>query len=187
MNDEDAKVAELWARVVELEKKAQLCLEDWNGEDWLDFARAATEISDKLAIPLGPAEAQLRELCGSGKIRAITLPLDVNEAPQFIPPSRWWREDVDFKTVLAVSYSDLLYWLDQQPTPKPTPERTPERGKVPLIIDHLKEMFPDGVPDPSRCPRKKLRADLLAKDKSLAPLDEATLKRAIDLIRNDPN
>jgi hypothetical protein len=83
MNDEDAKVAELWAKIVELEKKAQLRLEDWNGEDWLEFARAAVEISDKLAIPLGPAEAQLRELCGSGKIRAITLPLDVNEAPEF--------------------------------------------------------------------------------------------------------
>ena len=107
MNDEDAKVAELWARVVELEKKAQLCLEDWNGEDWLDFARAATEISDKLAIPLGPAEAQLRELCGSGKIRAITLPLDVNEAPQFIPRAdgggKMWISKLSSQSAIATS------------------------------------------------------------------------------------
>ena len=136
MNDEEAKVAELWARVAELDRKAQLCLEDWNGEDWLDFARAATEISDKLAIPLGPAEAQLRELCGSGKIRAITLPLDVNEAPQFIPPSRWWREDVDFKTVLAVSYSDLLYWLDQQKPEEVQDDPKPRTSYRRNLVEH---------------------------------------------------
>ena len=107
MNDEEAKVAELWARVAELDRKAQLCLEDWNGEDWLDFARAATEISDKLAIPLGPAEAQLRELCGSGKIRAITLALDVNEAPQFIPRAdgggKMWISKLSSQSAIATS------------------------------------------------------------------------------------
>jgi hypothetical protein len=34
---------------------------------------------------------------------------------------------VDFKTVLGVSYSDLVYWLDQQPKPEEDPDPKPTR------------------------------------------------------------
>ena len=97
---------------------------------------------------------------------------------------------------------DFRYWLNKQSVLEVncsfTISRTaakPKRGKVPLIIDHLKQMFPaekfpDGVPDPAQCPRKTLRANLLAKEKRLDPLNEATLKSAIDeynlTIGNDP-
>ena len=55
-----------------------------------------------------------------------------------------------------------------------------EAGKHPRIKAHLAEMLPNGVPDPAHCPRKTLKADLLKRDPSLNPLDEATLKSAID-------
>jgi hypothetical protein len=41
-------------------------------------------------------------------------------------------------------------------------------------------MFPNGVPDPAHCPRKTLKADLLKRDPGLKPLDDATLKSAIE-------
>ena len=90
---------------------------------------------------------------------------------------------------VMVNAEDLRYWLNQQPA---SPAKAkPRHGKVPLIIDHLTQMFPGKpVPDPVDCNRKNLKADLLAKDKRLVPLDEATLKSAIDqynlLLRNDP-
>jgi hypothetical protein len=103
---------------------------------------------------------------------------------------------------VLVNGDDFRYWLNKQSVLEVncsfTISRTaakPKRGKVPLIIDHLTRMFPpekfpDGVPDYAHCPRKELKADLGAKDKRLAGLDEGTLKSAVDqfnlLIRNDP-
>jgi hypothetical protein len=79
--------------------------------------------------------------------------------------------------------ADLRRWLVR---PKP---RT---GKRPRIIAYLGEMFPNTrVPEPADYQRKALKADLLQRDRSLSPLDEETLKAAIDeynrSIRNDPN
>jgi hypothetical protein len=95
---------------------------------------------------------------------------------------------------IFVSRDDFQYWLDELKPPSgtgPAKEKKPAKGgKAPLIIEHLKELYPQGVPDPSHCPRKALKADLLARDKRLEPLDDATLKSAIDAfnhsIRNDP-
>jgi hypothetical protein len=87
-----------------------------------------------------------------------------------------------------VNGDDFQHWLDNL---RPVPQPKSPGGKVPLIIDHLRSMFPKGgVPDASHCPRKQLRADLVKRDKRLEPLDDATLKSAIDAfnrsIRNDP-
>ncbi len=53
-------------------------------------------------------------------------------------------------------------------------------GKRPRIKVYLAEHHPKGVPSPAHCPRKILRSDLLDWDSNLAPLDEGTLKLAID-------
>ncbi len=61
---------------------------------------------------------------------------------------------------------------------------------------YLMEHYPEGVPSRADYPRKALKADLLNRDRNLHPLDESTLKKAIDehtatraasvLIRSDP-
>ena len=56
----------------------------------------------------------------------------------------------------------------------------PSVEKIPRILEYLAGYFPEGVPDPAYLPRKALRADLLKWDPDLDPLDEATLKKAID-------
>jgi len=62
----------------------------WDGEEWVYFHWAASEISDKLAIPSRSAKAHLRKLCASGEIRAISsAESDLLEEPAPIPPSRW--------------------------------------------------------------------------------------------------
>ena len=78
---------------------------------------------------------------------------------------------------IAVSTDDLAYWLDKQTEPKPTQGAF---GKVPLIIDQLRQLYPEGVPDRAHCPREPLKADLLKRDKRLSPLDLKTLRSAID-------
>jgi hypothetical protein len=188
-------IAGLWPHALTLKESFRRSpyLGIWNGDEWLDFVYAATEVSSRLGIPEGPAQARLRKLCADGEVRAITSEAEevCQQEPTIIPPSRWRTEDVDLTVPsthqVAVSEGDFRYWLDQQPSkPTSTPRSAAERGKVPLIIPYLKQMFPEGVPDPAHYSRKQLRSDLLAKYKNLAPLDDATLKRAIDLIRNDP-
>jgi hypothetical protein len=215
----------------------------WHGENWLDFYLAAAEVAEKLAIPLGPAQAHLRKLCASGDIRAIMseiLPdrvmpdsaitsskvearesetgvlkgksleelalelktlrslnelleenLRLNEEvqygePELIPPSRWRSEDVDLmpRHLVAVSDNDLSYWLNQQ-KPPPQASAPQERGKVPRIKSLLAKLYPDGVPAPAYCNRKKLAGQLLKDDPSLSPLDPKTLKSAIDELNAD--
>ena len=82
---------------------------------------------------------------------------------------------------VMVNAEDFRYWLSKQPAAPPG-KSPPRHGKVPLIIDYLKEMFPGKlVPDPAFCSRKKLKADLLEKDQErLFPLDVKTLKDAVD-------
>ena len=94
-----------------------------------------------------------------------------------------WVHLRDENRWFKVNRSDLRRWFDE-----PAQQAV---GKRPRIKSHLANLYPDGVPDPAFCPRKDLKADLLSRDKRLAPLDEATLKTAIDeynsSIRNDPN
>jgi hypothetical protein len=92
---------------------------------------------------------------------------------------------------IFVNGDDFQHWLNElKPSSGTRAEKPSKGGKAPLIIEHLKTLFPEGVPEPALCPRKALKADLLARDKRLEPLDDATLKSAIDAfnysIRNDP-
>ena len=65
---------------------------------------------------------------------------------------------------------------------KPNTETLASRsvGKQPRILKYLSEHFPDGVPEPGLYPRKTLQFEILEKDPGLRPLDEATLKKAIE-------
>lgn len=53
-------------------------------------------------------------------------------------------------------------------------------GKQPRIAEYLSEHFPTGVPEPGLYPRKILRSDVLKWDPDLGPLDESTLKKAVE-------
>ena len=86
------------------------------------------------------------------------------------------------------------WWTDSPSTPTEVPNDTKVNvvkpnaravasgsvGKLPRILKLLSEHFHDGVPEPGLCPRHTLKSDILKWDPSLAPLDEATLKRAIE-------
>ena len=136
----------------------------WNGEKWILFSDAAEEESSLMAP--GEAEQILRKLCAKGEVRAVCC---YEDGPKFIAP-REWSKGFDSELVY-VSVNDLERWVFRD---------RPETGKQPRIKAHLAEMFPTGVPDPADCPRKALKADLLKRDPSLNPLDEATLKSAIE-------
>jgi len=89
------------------------------------------------------------------------------------------------------------WWTDSSSTPTEIPNDTrvieantgaiPSRspGKQPRILKYLSTHFSDEVPEPGLCPRQKLKADILKWDPSLSPLDEATLKTAIDKYNAD--
>jgi hypothetical protein len=65
---------------------------------------------------------------------------------------------------------------------------TATRGsKRPRIIEYLAEHYPDGVLGPGHVPRQQLRSNLIAWRKDLKPLDDDTLKRAIDEYNNSLN
>ena len=65
---------------------------------------------------------------------------------------------------------------------KPNTGAAPSRsaGKQPRILKYLSEHFPNGVPEPGLYPRKTLQFEILEKDPGLRPLDEGTLKKAIE-------
>jgi hypothetical protein len=140
--------------------------EKWNGEEWVLFSEAVEECESGLVLH-DEAERALKKLCARGVVRAICL---YEDGPKFIAAKEWSR-GLDTQLVY-LSVDDLLRWLFRP--------GTPEAGKQPRIKAHLTAMFPNGVPDPAHCPRKALKADLLKRDPSLNPLDEATLKSAID-------
>jgi hypothetical protein len=84
------------------------------------------------------------------------------------------------------------WWIDSEETPTPSPNGTtsdataesaeeplPSLGKQPRIAKYLMEHFPEGVPGPGM-PPKDLKQAILRWDPTLQPLDEATLKKAID-------
>jgi hypothetical protein len=149
-------------------------------EEWISFFEATEELRRLLSISRGAAERTLRELCSDGTVRALLLRYgadgEVVEAPELVKPSEWVRDQVDLTTMpeegIEVSKDDLNHWL-----PKWRPETV---GKRPRIMKQLSELHPRGVPDPGLAPRKTLKADLLRRDPTLTPLDEATLKAAIE-------
>jgi hypothetical protein len=87
------------------------------------------------------------------------------------------------------------WWTDSSSTPtevkvnvvKPNTRAAASRsvGKQPRILKYLREHLPDGVPEPGLCPRHTLKSNILEWDPGLDPLDEATLKKAIDKYNAD--
>jgi hypothetical protein len=146
--------------------------EKWNGEEWVLFSEALEESASGLMRP-DEAERTLNKLCAKGDVRAVCF---FPDGPKFIAPKEW-SKGLDTELVY-LSVDDLLRWVYRP--------GKPETGKQPRIKAHLAKMFPNGVPDPAHCPRKTLKTDLLKRDPSLNPLDEATLKSAIDAYNSDP-
>jgi hypothetical protein len=92
-----------------------------------------------------------------------------------LPPPSWWADIASAPTEV----------LNNTRVNAVTPIATkaagpPSRGKQPRIAEYLRDHFPAGVPGPGSCPRHILKADLLKWDPDLKPLDEGTLKKAID-------
>jgi hypothetical protein len=147
----------------------------WITKDWIEFNEVVHEEGQGLFTSRREAERMLRKLCASGVIQTVRFNREgAKIVPEFIQPKEWKRADFD-TTLVYLNPRDLSrQWLELQNKP------VPEAGKQPRIRAHLAEMFPNGVPDPAHCPRYTLKADLLRRDPSLSPLDEATLKSAID-------
>jgi hypothetical protein len=184
---------------------------EFRDEDWRDFWIAADELRSHLGMSRGAAQAKLRSLCAmedaDNAVRSIRCLRLVNsdrefaDEPELIKPSEWAAGQPDLADDPAggdfwciwVSEEDFRHWLTTQSAPAPEIEpQAPRRqaaGKRPLVKDLLARLHPNGVPDPARCNRKMLRRELLKIDPTLRPLDEGTLKTAIDeynATRNDP-
>jgi hypothetical protein len=154
----------------------------------------------------------LREVCAKGDIRSIHYKIEgwgedggeiVSEhevkigtethsfadQPEFIRPSAWRNGEpdliVDWNEIVRVSADDLRSWLKPTEAKKQEPKKK-ALGKRPRIKAHLAKLFPEGVPDPAHCPRKELLRELLKLDPGLKPLDDGTLKTAIEEYNTDP-
>ena len=181
----------------------------WDGEPWITFYWASIEIKRELGLSEGVAQRTLRELCAKGDIRSMRYEVGLiggEYGPLHpikpIKPREWLKDELDLDLewtsdgdeevgpegyCVEVSVEDFVHWLVKQPKPERKAKAAPsEKGKRPKIKRLLAEMYPNGVPDPAHCPRKALKADLLKRDKSLDPLDEATLKGAIEEYNSDP-
>jgi hypothetical protein len=91
------------------------------------------------------------------------------------------RRPGDAPVGVLVNGDDFWHWLFQQPTPVGQQFTPPSAGgKQSRIIRLLADLHPTGVPDRGDCPREQLKANLLARDPSLNPLDPKTLRNAID-------
>jgi hypothetical protein len=119
---------------------------------WVQFQLAAKEVERRLGLSWGMAQKVLLEACENEEVT-------------------WQKASQGGPDVLDIS---LLEWLKAKQNP-------PRGGKQPRILKHLAAMFPnERVPEASLKPRHILRADLLKRDPDLKPLDEGTLRRAID-------
>jgi hypothetical protein len=88
-----------------------------------------------------------------------------------LPPPSWWAQPLSTPTdVPATSRHGA----------NTTAVASRPLGKQPRIAEYLKEHFPAGVPEPGLHPRKTLRFEILKWDPGLKPLDDATLKNAIE-------
>jgi hypothetical protein len=87
-----------------------------------------------------------------------------------LPQPRWWSDASEHATAGTKGGQG-------KPRQKGAPRNA---GKQDRISIYLAENYPHGVPGPAIVPRKHLKNQLLAQDPTLKPLDEATLKSAID-------
>jgi len=123
---------------------------------------------------------QLHELIHIDRSRVLRNVLVMKEAVldfaqrHHLPSPSWWADSPntptevpnDTKVKVAKSNAEAL--------------ASRSAGKQPRILKYLSEHFPDGVPEPGLCPRRILKSDILEWDPRLDPLDEATLKKAIE-------
>ena len=122
---------------------------------------------------------QLLELIQTDQARVLHNVLVMKEAVldfaqrHHLPSPSWWADSStptevpnDTKVKIAKSNAEAL--------------ASRSLGKQPRILKYLSEHFPDGVPEPGLCPRRILKSDILEWDPYLDPLDEATLKKAIE-------
>lgn len=121
------------------------------------FTLAAQTVERELGLSWGAAQKALLDARAAGLMQC--------------------RENSD--GTFDVLDTDLERWLKAKQT-------KPKGGKQPRIIKHLAQMFPDGVPEPAKVPRYELKSNLLRREQSLAPLDDQTLKDAIDAYNADP-
>jgi hypothetical protein len=125
---------------------------------WVGYTLAIEEVGRRLGLSWGAAQKALLEACERGELRWRNTP---GGGPNIGDP-------------------DLFDWLV-------TKLSHPPSGKQSRILKLLAGMFPNHrVPAPELCPRKALRADLLKRDPGLKPLDDVTLKSAIDKYNADP-
>ena len=96
--------------------------------------------------------------------------LDFAQRHQLPPPS-WW-------TVSASRPAEVPN--DTKLNVNKSTGAVPSRGKQPRIAEYLNENYPAGVPEPGLRPRHILKSDIVKWDPRLRPLDEATLKKAIE-------
>jgi hypothetical protein len=117
-------------------------------------------------VPVGPANRWLLD-------RVVVMReavLDFAKRRQLCPPS-WWSAS----TPTTGSPTDACNAIPI------TKVKRRSFGKTPRIRDYLIQHYPDGVPDPAHCPRKALKNVLIEWDHRLSPLDDGTLKKAIDV------
>ena len=123
---------------------------------------------------------QLHELIQINQSRVLHNVLVMKEAVldfaqrHHLPSPSWWADSASAPTEVP---NDATVGVV-----KPNTGAAPSRsaGKQPRILKYLSEHFPDGVPEPGLCPRHILKYDILEWDPRLDPLDEATLKKAIE-------
>jgi hypothetical protein len=101
----------------------------------------------------------------------------------FVARKRAAKDKSDGYSHILLDQSDVVrLWAPAKGISASTPAKasTRRQGKRPRIRLYLTDHYPNGVPEPAYLPRHKLRADILQYDPSLGPLDEGTLKTAVD-------
>ena len=123
---------------------------------WLQFQFAADEVERRLGLGSDAARKELLDACNNYQVR--------------------WKQD---KGGMDIWDTDFVGWLRaKQGLPAKFKAISPSE-KSERIINHLAMMFPDGVPDRARYPRKWLKVKLMMRDPGLFPLHRATLQKAI--------
>ena len=123
---------------------------------------------------------QLHELIQINQSRVLHNVLVMKEAVldfaqrHHLPSPSWWADSASTPTEVPNDTKVKVV--------KPKAGAVPSRsvGKQPRILKYLSEHFPNGVPEPGLYPRKTLQFEILEKDPGLRPLDEGTLKKAIE-------
>jgi hypothetical protein len=172
---------------------------------WITFNDAAVNLSRARRASVGATQAQIRAACADGLIQSMRAPAwwdgdalcpEPIEHWDRISPDEWRARAVDHDsdgavmddvTVIMLNEDDLRHWAVQPPkiTKPLSLSLVRTVGKQPRVIERLRDKFKgEPVPEPGLCPRKVLRAELLLADSGLSPLDEHTLKQAIDTYNN---